>query len=211
SDFFRSSLTSRFLKYTAKTVSGVEYNREKKEGQYETGRHPKMPAETDRYHPKKENATKIEDIREDTRETTVICVLMEGPAVSLKGSPTVSPMTAALWALLPLPPSSPDSTYFLELSQRPPALDINRARRSPLTMFPRRKPPIAWGPPMNPTTTVERMLISPAGISSFSAPVVAISIHLPYSALTPFFPSRRPGIVSNWRWISATILWAFLS
>ena len=28
----------------------------------------------------------------------------EGPEVSLKGSPTVSPTTAALWALEPLPP-----------------------------------------------------------------------------------------------------------
>ncbi len=33
--------------------------------------------------------------REETRDTTVIWVLMEGPAVSLKGSPTVSPTTAA--------------------------------------------------------------------------------------------------------------------
>ena len=30
-----------------------------------------------------------------------------GPAVSLKGSPTVSPMTAALWAGEPLPPKLP--------------------------------------------------------------------------------------------------------
>ena len=41
------------------------------------------------------------DSREDTSETTVIWVLMEGPAVSLKGSPTVSPMTADLWASPP--------------------------------------------------------------------------------------------------------------
>ena len=34
-------------------------------------------------------------ISEETSETTVICVLMDGPAVSLKGSPTVSPTTAA--------------------------------------------------------------------------------------------------------------------
>ncbi len=31
-----------------------------------------------------------------TRDITVIMVLREGPAVSLKGSPTVSPITAAL-------------------------------------------------------------------------------------------------------------------
>ena len=43
----------------------------------------------------------------------VICVLMDGPAVSLNGSPTVSPMTAALWASLPLPPSLPGLHVFL--------------------------------------------------------------------------------------------------
>ena len=50
-----------------------------------------------------------------TSETTVICVLMDGPAVSLNGSPTVSPLTAALCASLPLPPKWPDSMYFLSL------------------------------------------------------------------------------------------------
>src|SRR5680860_28346 len=38
----------------------------------------------------------------------------EGPEVSLKGSPTVSPTTAALWASVPLRPS--DSIIFLALS-----------------------------------------------------------------------------------------------
>ena len=43
----------------------------------------------------------------NTRDTTVISLirmLMEGPEVSLKGSPTVSPTTADLWAEEPLPP-----------------------------------------------------------------------------------------------------------
>ena len=48
--------------------------------------------------------------------------LRAGPAVSLKGSPTVSAMTAALWASEPLPPSLPSSMYFLALSHAPPAL-----------------------------------------------------------------------------------------
>merc|ERR1711966_482995 len=34
-----------------------------------------------------------------------------GPAVSLNGSPTVSPVTAALCASLPLPPKFPNSIY----------------------------------------------------------------------------------------------------
>ena len=36
---------------------------------------------------------------------SLINMLSEGPLVSLSGSPTVSPMTAALCASLPLPPS----------------------------------------------------------------------------------------------------------
>ena len=35
---------------------------------------------------------------------TLIIGLIAGPAVSLLGSPTVSPVTAAAWVSLPLPP-----------------------------------------------------------------------------------------------------------
>ena len=35
---------------------------------------------------------------------TLMSGLMAGPAVSLRGSPTVSPVTEALWASVPLPP-----------------------------------------------------------------------------------------------------------
>ena len=37
----------------------------------------------------------------DTVEQSLMRMLREGPEVSLKGSPTVSPMTAALWLSLP--------------------------------------------------------------------------------------------------------------
>jgi len=43
----------------------------------------------------------------NTRDTTVISLirmLMDGPEVSLNGSPTVSPTMAATWASEPLPP-----------------------------------------------------------------------------------------------------------
>ena len=40
-------------------------------------------------------------------------MLSDGPEVSLNGSPTVSPTTAALWASEPLPPKLPASIYFL--------------------------------------------------------------------------------------------------
>src|SRR6185437_13514797 len=55
----------------------------------------------------------------------------EGPAVSLKGSPTVSPTMAALWASERLPPYWPVSMYFLALSQAPPPLFISMAMRMP--------------------------------------------------------------------------------
>ena len=44
-----------------------------------------------------------------------------GPAVSLYGSPTVSPVTAACGLPEPLPPKLPSSMYFLALSQAPTA------------------------------------------------------------------------------------------
>ena len=49
----------------------------------------------------------------ETVEHSLIRMLREGPEVSLKGSPTVSPMTAALWQSEPLPPWVPLSMYFL--------------------------------------------------------------------------------------------------
>ncbi len=58
----------------------------------------------------------------ETRFITLISGFSAGPAVSLNGSPTVSPMTAALCASDPLPPSLPSSMYFLALSHAPPAL-----------------------------------------------------------------------------------------
>src|SRR5688572_31501883 len=42
-----------------------------------------------------------------------IRMFIEGPEVSLNGSPTVSPTTAALWAGEPFPPMTPPSMYFL--------------------------------------------------------------------------------------------------
>ena len=40
----------------------------------------------------------------DTIDTSLINMFSDGPAVSLNGSPTVSPTTAALWAEDPFPP-----------------------------------------------------------------------------------------------------------
>jgi hypothetical protein len=65
----------------------------------------------------------------DNMAISLIRMLREGPEVSFKGSPTVSPTTAALWIYEPFlttaPLSSliaPLSMYFLALSQAPPVL-----------------------------------------------------------------------------------------
>ena len=60
---------------------------------------------------------------------TLIIGLIAGPAVSLYGSPTVSPVTAAAWAAEPLPPKLPSSMYFLALSHAPPPVS-SAARRT---------------------------------------------------------------------------------
>ena len=52
----------------------------------------------------------------DTRFITLSSGLIAGPAVSLNGSPTVSPMIVASWASEPLPPCAPSSTIFFALS-----------------------------------------------------------------------------------------------
>src|SRR5690606_3657463 len=49
----------------------------------------------------------------DTTLMSLIRMFIDGPDVSLNGSPTVSPTTAALCDSLPLPPYAPPSMYFL--------------------------------------------------------------------------------------------------
>src|SRR3546814_16958618 len=74
-----------------------------------------------------------------------------GPAVYLYGSPTVSPVTAALCASEPLPPWWPSSMYFLALSQAPPPVHIEIATNRPVTMVHISRPPSAFGPSSRPT------------------------------------------------------------
>ena len=77
---------------------------------------------------------------------SLIRMLSEGPQVSLQGSPTVSPITAALCAgfLLPssrnLPPKFPFSICFLALSQAPPALFSMQASANPVVSPPASSP-----------------------------------------------------------------------
>mmetsp|Transcript_65840 Transcript_65840/g.147009 ORF Transcript_65840/g.147009 Transcript_65840/m.147009 type:complete len:241 (+) Transcript_65840:156-878(+) len=84
-----------------------------------------------------------------TRETvdrSLISTCSEGPAVSLNGSPTVSPVTAALCASLPLPPYLPDSMYFFALSHAPPALFRKSDSRMPVVVAVISSPATTCGP-----------------------------------------------------------------
>ena len=74
----------------------------------------------------------------ETRFITLISGLIAGPAVSLNGSPTVSPMTVAACASEPLPPCAPSSTTFLALSQAPPELARYTAISTPTAIAPAR-------------------------------------------------------------------------
>ena len=83
-------------------------------------------------------ATTAGAISSDTRFITLISGLIAGLAVSLNGSPTVSPITVAAWATEPLPPWWPSSTSFLALSHAPPELARNTAINVPAAMAPAR-------------------------------------------------------------------------
>ncbi len=74
---------------------------------------------------------------------TLIIGLMAGPAVSLNGSPTVSPVTEAAWASEPLPPWAPSSISFFALSHAPPPAVMRTAKNRPTTMTPMSMPPSA--------------------------------------------------------------------
>mmetsp|Transcript_17220 Transcript_17220/g.32717 ORF Transcript_17220/g.32717 Transcript_17220/m.32717 type:complete len:304 (+) Transcript_17220:690-1601(+) len=128
-----------------------------------------------------------------TSETTLMSLmrmLREGPDVSLKGSPTVSPTTTALyssvflgWSLLgcnmPLP------TYFLALSHAPPALDIITANKNPEEIAPASKPRSIFGPTMRPTTMGQKIASTPGITISLTDSVVQMSTHFWLSSSVP--------------------------
>jgi hypothetical protein len=82
--------------------------------------------------------TTLVAISKETRFVTVINGLIAGPAVSLKGSPTVSPMTVAACASEPFPPVVPILHEFLGVVPGPAGVgeedghqhaDCDRARK----------------------------------------------------------------------------------
>jgi len=103
-----------------------------------------------------------------TREIMAInlmSILSEGPAVSLNGSPTVSPTTAARWSPEPFPPSGRDSMSFLALSHAPP-------------VAPTKSPVSTAGPPISPARIGAAIADMPGRIMLFSAVCVEISTQL---------------------------------
>ena len=115
--------------------------------------------------------------------------------MSFRGSPTVSPTTAALWTSDPFPPRLPFSTNFFALSQAPPAFAIINAIMTQQTSAPASMPPRAFGPKPKPITTGARTAIDPGVIILRNAARVAISTQRAVSGFA--LPSRRPGISLN--------------
>ena len=106
-------------------------------------------------------------------------ILSDGPEVSLKGSPTVSPTTVALWHSEPLPPYSPLSTYFLALSQAPPELAMNTANVKPVASPPTNSPITPATPNTIPTITGMAIASKEGNTISCWAPRVLISTQRP--------------------------------
>src|SRR5881409_1618740 len=110
-------------------------------------------------------------IRIATMFVILIIGLIAGPAVSLYGSPTVSPVTAAAWASEPLPPYAPSSISFFALSQAPPPDVIAIARNRPVTIVPISRPP-SMRALMIPTTIGKPIgMIAGASIDLIAEPV----------------------------------------
>ena len=103
----------------------------------------------------------------------------------------------------PLPPRLPFSTYFLALSQAPPAFAINRANATQPKRPPASMPPKAIAPKPNPTTAGIATAIIPGSIIFFRAASVAISTHFSESGSAD--PSINPGISLNCLLISLII------
>src|SRR5206468_5131777 len=124
--------------------------------------------------------TMIGMIRIATMFVILIIGLIAGPAVSLYGSPTVSPVTAAAWASEPLPPYAPSSISFFALSHAPPPDVIEIARKSPVTIVPISSPPSIRAL-MIPTMTGNAIGISAGSSICLIADAVTMLIARPYS------------------------------
>jgi len=114
----------------------------------------------------------------------LIKILRDGPEVSFNGSPTVSPITAALCSSDPfflvtlLMTNYPDSIYFLALSHAPPELLIEIAIYTPLTNAPGNNPAIILGPNNRPNIKGVKITNAPGPTIIYNEAYVEIAIHL---------------------------------
>merc|ERR1711924_72953 len=121
-------------------------------------------------------------MRRLTMDMSLIRMFSAGPDVSLKGSPTVSPIMQALpWSVFLI---FSFSHSFLELSQAPPALDIMIANMAPEVIEPARSPMRHCGPMANPTKSGAITANVPGAIISFTEDAVEMATHLSESGAT---------------------------
>src|SRR5438445_711573 len=123
--------------------------------------------------------------------SSLISTCSDGPAVSLNGSPTVSPTTPALCASDPFPPYAPVSMYFLALSHAPPPLFMSVASRMPAMVPTMRNAATEIAPTGNwslgsakkrkitPTATGLATASTPGTTMALSADLVTISTQVP--------------------------------
>lgn len=112
-------------------------------------------------------------------------MLRAGPEVSFKGSPMVSPITAALCSSVPFPlvyPSleemkCPASMYFLALSQAPPELAEEIAIDTPEIKIPGNTPATQVGPKKHPAMKGVPNTMKAGKNISFKEDSVAMLIH----------------------------------
>jgi len=95
--------------------------------------------------------------------------------VSLNGSPTVSPVTAAWCASLPLPPKCPRSMCFFALSHAPPPVFSTNASSIPAIVPTIKYAATASAFKITPTSTVTTTTNNPGSIISLSAAFVQMS------------------------------------
>eukprot|EP00920_Eleutheroschizon_duboscqi_P028398 GHVT01069207.1.p1 GENE.GHVT01069207.1~~GHVT01069207.1.p1 ORF type:complete len:118 (-),score=8.52 GHVT01069207.1:142-495(-) len=106
-------------------------------------------------------------------------IFRAGPEVSFRASPTVSPVTAFLWAYNSLEcfaPRALDSKNFLALSHAPPELHKDTTSYSPETSAPERRPAVQFFPNKALATRSDKMARAPGAIISFKEESVEIAM-----------------------------------
>ena len=116
------------------------------------------------------NSTKAPPNTREVIAISLIRILIDGPLVSFRGSPTVSPTTAALCASLPffwttpLILRLPASMVFFALSQAPPVFEKLMATYTPETIAPASRPQTPRGPSRKPIASGEAITRMPGAI-----------------------------------------------